>query len=185
MRTYRVMEVYLHRWKWVGTALRHDRFNPGKSSQGSNWIGESLDAVEKRKISCPYRESNPSSSVLQDEIYPLHWLSYCSSINEVDMLFNNAVWTAVFNLASNDIRGNIRCDSVLALIRTGHLALPLEWTCSWVTPASCSECPGFEPGRRPSTLTEVCSLFLSVPPGNFWDSSSARHLSTKLHDLTS
>jgi hypothetical protein len=47
------------------SASRPGRFTPGKRVHGTHWIGgwvsprAGLDAVEKRKISCPCRESNP------------------------------------------------------------------------------------------------------------------------------
>jgi hypothetical protein len=39
-----------------------------------------LDVVEKRNISCPYRESNPDLLVIQPVAWSLHQLSYPSSL---------------------------------------------------------------------------------------------------------
>jgi hypothetical protein len=57
-------------------------FTPEWEASGIHWLGGwvgpriGLDAVEKRKISCPYRKSNLVSSFVQPVAYLLHWLSY-------------------------------------------------------------------------------------------------------------
>jgi hypothetical protein len=47
------------------------------------WVGPRarLNLTEKRKISFPYRESNPDSSDVHPVAWSLYWLSYLSSPN--------------------------------------------------------------------------------------------------------
>jgi hypothetical protein len=53
-------------------------FTPGDTAPGTHcvggWLGlrADLDVMEERKISCPWRESNPDSSVVQPS-RPIDW----------------------------------------------------------------------------------------------------------------
>jgi hypothetical protein len=53
------------------SASRPGRFTPRESAPGTHWIGDwvgpraVLDAVEKRKIPSPRRESNPRTLIVQ------------------------------------------------------------------------------------------------------------------------
>jgi hypothetical protein len=60
-------------WKWVVSFTTLPL-----SPQGQGWVGSraSLDVMEKRKICCPYRESNSGSSVVKPVAWLLYWLSY-------------------------------------------------------------------------------------------------------------
>jgi hypothetical protein len=55
-------------WKW--SASRPDRFTPRERVSGTHWIGgwvgprAVLDAVAKRKIPSPRRESNPRTPIV-------------------------------------------------------------------------------------------------------------------------
>jgi hypothetical protein len=57
---------------------------PWGNSPGTNciggWVGPrvDLDVMEKRKITSPYREQNPDSSVVQPVVLSLYRLSYPS-----------------------------------------------------------------------------------------------------------
>jgi hypothetical protein len=56
------------------SASRPGRFTPGERARGTHWIGDwvcsraVLDAVVKRKIPSPRRESNPRTPIVQ----PVH-----------------------------------------------------------------------------------------------------------------
>jgi hypothetical protein len=77
-------EGVLGEWRYISThsstsaldggewsALRHGRFTPRERAPGTHWIGvwvgprAILDAVVKRKIPSPRRESNPSTPIVQ------------------------------------------------------------------------------------------------------------------------
>jgi hypothetical protein len=74
MEAYWGVEVYLHAFlysaldggKWSASHPGH--FTPREGAPGIHWIGSrvgtraSLDAVVRRKISSPYRDSDPRSS---------------------------------------------------------------------------------------------------------------------------
>jgi hypothetical protein len=70
MKTYWGVEVYLHIFfisaldggEW--SASRPGLFNPRERFPGTHWRGGwvGLDAVVRRKIPIPYRDSNPRSS---------------------------------------------------------------------------------------------------------------------------
>jgi hypothetical protein len=64
-------------WSWAHTSkqsqYREVSFTPWphylrKNSSSTQLIGDFVDAVEKRKVSCPYRKSNLDSSVVQSKI---------------------------------------------------------------------------------------------------------------------
>jgi hypothetical protein len=71
MKDYWGVEVYHHAFSTLAldggewSASRSSRFNPGKEPPNSHWIGgwvgpkAGLDAVVKRKIFRPCRDSNP------------------------------------------------------------------------------------------------------------------------------
>jgi len=73
MKTYRVMEVELHAFftpaldggEW--SASRPGRFTPRERAPGTYWIGPRafLDAMVKRKIPGPHRESNHGNPIVQ------------------------------------------------------------------------------------------------------------------------
>jgi hypothetical protein len=85
MKTYWEVEVQRHAFltstleggEW--TASHPGRLTPGERASGTPWVGgwvgprAGLDAVEKRKISSPRRESNPRTPNVQP------WLWKCSS----------------------------------------------------------------------------------------------------------
>jgi hypothetical protein len=56
------------------------RFNPGKKAPDTLYIGDwegakaGLDAVKKREICSPWRESNPNPSVVTLSLYRLSYL---------------------------------------------------------------------------------------------------------------
>jgi hypothetical protein len=51
------------RGEW--SASRTGRFTPGERAPGTHWIGAILDAVVKRKIPSPRRESKPRTLIVQ------------------------------------------------------------------------------------------------------------------------
>jgi hypothetical protein len=77
MKTYWGVEVYLHAFltsaldggEW--STSRHGRFTPRERALGTHWIGgwvgprAVLDAVVKRKIPSPRRESKPRTPIVQ------------------------------------------------------------------------------------------------------------------------
>jgi hypothetical protein len=72
--------VALYGFEW--SASRPVRFTLGASGFDTCWIGgwvgpgDGLDAVEKRKFSCPYQETYPDSSGTQPVSQSLYRLSY-------------------------------------------------------------------------------------------------------------
>jgi hypothetical protein len=50
-----------------------------------DWVGSEagVDAVEKRKTSCPCQQSNPDFSVVQPVVLSLHRLSYPLSLAKI------------------------------------------------------------------------------------------------------
>jgi hypothetical protein len=58
-------------------AALHPRKQPPVPTVGG-WVGPraGLDVMKKRIFSCPYRESNPDSSVVQHVAWPLYVPSY-------------------------------------------------------------------------------------------------------------
>jgi hypothetical protein len=77
MKTYWGVEVWLHAFLTSAldggerSASRPDRFTPRERAAGTHWIGgwvgprAFLDAVVKRKIPSPHRESNPKTPIVQ------------------------------------------------------------------------------------------------------------------------
>jgi hypothetical protein len=77
MKAYWGVEVKLHSFFDLGTrwgewsASRPGRFTPRERAPGTHWIGgwvgptAVLDAVVKRKIPSPLRESNPRTPIVQ------------------------------------------------------------------------------------------------------------------------
>jgi hypothetical protein len=81
------MELYLHStyviivWclsEWSASCPSH--FTLGEGVPSTQWIGDwvspraSLDPVEYRKISCPYRESNPGLPDHNESLYQLGYI---------------------------------------------------------------------------------------------------------------
>jgi hypothetical protein len=62
-----------------GKVVSLGRYTPGERAPGTHWIGgwvgprAGLDAPEKRKISCPCRESKPSSEPRSLSLYRLSY----------------------------------------------------------------------------------------------------------------
>jgi hypothetical protein len=73
----------LGRSEW--SAWRPCRFTSREKALGTHciggWVGPrvGLNVMEKRKISCPYREWNPDSSAVHPVAYSLQWPSYPGS----------------------------------------------------------------------------------------------------------
>jgi hypothetical protein len=72
MKTYWGEEVQLHAFFDLGISRRcPGRFTPRERAPGTHWIGgwvgprAILDAVVKRKIPSPRRESNPRTPIVQ------------------------------------------------------------------------------------------------------------------------
>lgn len=66
-------------WTQVCTASRPDCFQPRKEASYLYWIGSftaGLNALENRKVCCPYREWKPVPTTAQPTAYLLYWLGY-------------------------------------------------------------------------------------------------------------
>jgi hypothetical protein len=82
------------------------RFTPGKKVSGAHWIGDwmaprrGLDAVEKRKLAFPSRESNPGRPVRNPTLHLLSYLGSsgrCHALHEIcssSLSFMNTVTPA-------------------------------------------------------------------------------------------
>jgi hypothetical protein len=76
------LSLYLIKHHTMKTCWGVVCFTPGERAPGTHWIGgwiglrTGLDAVEKRKISCPYWESNPNSSAVQSIAIPIELPSF-------------------------------------------------------------------------------------------------------------
>jgi hypothetical protein len=59
------------RWRWVVSFMPLPLYLPGHAATDNHWLGgrlgprANLDVMENKNISCPYRKSNPDSSVIQ------------------------------------------------------------------------------------------------------------------------
>jgi hypothetical protein len=62
-----ILNSALYGGEWL--ASRPCRFTPGEKAQGTHWIKgwvdlkADLDTVEKRKVFCPFQESNPDTLI--------------------------------------------------------------------------------------------------------------------------
>jgi hypothetical protein len=77
MKAYGEVEVYLHSFFYLGavggewSVSRPDRLTSRERDPGTHWIGgwvgprAVLDAVVKRKLPSPHRESNPRTPIVQ------------------------------------------------------------------------------------------------------------------------